>query len=46
MAEAGEALLMTFLDILEGMIGEPLTGRLLNEVWARDPAESSRETTP
>lgn len=36
--KAGEALLLTFADLLVSLIGEPLTHRLLRSAWGR-PAD-------
>jgi len=44
-AEAGCALLGTFLDILTTLIGEPLTERLLGPVWEA-PSPPKRESSP
>lgn len=37
--KAGEALLLTFADLLVSLIGEPLTHRLLSSAWGR-PADN------
>jgi hypothetical protein len=44
-AAASLALLVTFTDLLAGMIGASLTDRLLDPVWAA-PAPASAQETP
>lgn len=44
-AEAGSALLLTFAELLESLIGESLTGRLLDPVWA-PPSPASEKGNP
>jgi hypothetical protein len=43
-AEASRALLVTFVELLAGIIGEPLTDRLLGAVWAPATPTSEPET--
>jgi hypothetical protein len=45
-AEAACALLLTFVELLESLIGESLTGRLLDPVWAPPPPSESEEGNP
>jgi len=42
---AASALLATFSELLVTLIGESLTGRLLDPVWAVPPTAFKRETT-
>ncbi len=42
-AEACHALLATFVNLLENMIGEPLVELLLGPVWASPPSASDQE---
>jgi hypothetical protein len=44
-AEAAQALLFTFTELLARLVGESLTERLLAAVWARPPLPSEQETT-
>lgn len=44
-AEAGYALLVTFIELLASLIGEPLTERLLHTVWAPASTASVEERT-
>jgi len=44
-AEASYTLLVTFTELLGTLIGEPLTGRLLDPVWEFPPAEPVKEAT-
>ena len=44
--EAGNALLLTFTELLQTLIGEPLTGRLLGPVSSPPPPASEPETAP
>jgi len=43
-AEASVALLVAFTDLLASLIGESLTGLLLDPVWAPAPSASAQET--
>ncbi|MDR3670922.1 MAG: hypothetical protein P4L36_08760 [Holophaga sp.] len=45
-AEASLAMLVTFTDLLAIMIGQSLTDRLLDPVWAPPAPASSQETAP
>jgi len=42
---AGNALLTTFVSLLAGLIGDPLTERLLSPVWTASPPAAKKETT-
>lgn len=44
--DAGNALLVTFAELLAGLIGESLTERLLGVVWVPCPPESEHEASP
>lgn len=43
---ASHALLATFTDLLAGLIGDSLTGRLLAPVWVSPAAASEQENAP
>lgn len=45
-AEASHALLVTFTDLLADLIGDSLTGLLLDPVWKPPPPGLERETVP
>lgn len=45
-AEAGQALLVNFTELLASLIGAPLTERLLAPIWLPPSPESERETAP
>ncbi len=45
-AEAGQALLVNFTELLATLIGASLTERLLAPVWLPPSPESERETAP
>lgn len=41
--QAGEAMLLTFADLLISLIGEPLTYRLLRSAWSLPAADKSSQ---
>lgn len=45
-AEVSHALLLNFIELLAGLIGESLTERLLGPVWAPLSQTSAQETVP
>ena len=45
-AAAHDAMLHTFLDLLTALIGEPLTERLLQDVWAQPFSGPAVKDTP
>lgn len=45
-AQASDALLVNFIELLTTLIGASLTERLLAPVWAPPPPESEQESAP
>ncbi len=45
-AKACEAMLVTFIDILALLIGEPLTNGILHAAWGDDASEITTRTSP